>query len=789
MGRILQSKVIYKGNIIDNYLANFPQFINKQKDSIYKLVIGQKVTCFVVNVPEENYTIRLPYYQFKQEHAQFISWGDGVTRKGDPNYPEFLEHTYKKAGVYQIYIMGETPQLFSIFDNCLLEQQTDPIYQVWKQNNMDYYSRFEYTEENSEELETLQNISDLTEEEQQRLKYLKEKKYVNNLKSSTPLLNFMNALIGIKKISNSLTDLRGIFKWYPNLSNLPDEPLPTSVSSCQQLFYACSSLTYVPFNFTLPEEGIDFRSMFAWSGLKHIFNQNLKLPFNTSNVQQMFRGTKIESIPNNLFYNVTSSLTSTKGMFRNCINLLQFNTTKKFEYITNIDEMFLGCESLKKIKFNLPNLNSLYATCLGCSSLNKIEGFHINQFTRNANYSFSGCTSLNQDVSQILEYWTDFNLVNLSSTFENCLQLRGTPKEQYLWKSYTLGHLDNVNTFKNCTLLNNYNWITSGWGGPDDVNYWYGSFEIKINDPKQDIYCLPIYKFLYGDKDYQKNQNYNIFSTESGILAPYNFYINYGDETAWHHVTIGDNPFFDSFWQNDKTSPFYGYPKTYKINFDNDGSKMQTYQNLINNDFFGYIYKDVMHRYKLSGSYKVMIIGQMPRFYVHHTDFLTNRLLFNIYTVNKLPFTTLDHAFTNAINLIYLPNQQLIKFPILSGQSNWESVQKTISGYPTSENTDLWPIWTDGIKNCIISTALNTYSYYENNNQEWLPYSIDDNDVLSAVTEVSISALTRDDLLREIPTSATNYCFANGNGLTNYLNPRPLLFDINQNQTTFKYRT
>ena len=774
MSKILQSRVIHEGNIIDNYLVNFPQFINKEKNSIYKLVIGQKVTCFVVDIPEDDYIVNLPYFVFGQNHAQFISWGDEITKKSDDLF-EFISHTYKKAGIYQIYILGDTPELYGVYDfiASISEEQKNLTEQIiYTLNAIKYYG--EVNDATPQVI--VDEVNRLKEDLENMKTRLKQLAYHNE---HLGLIHFLLSLVAIKKLSDNLTNLWGVFKWYPYLRELPDEPLPRSISTCIEAFYKCTSLQYLPFNFTLPEEGIDFRGMFAWSGLKHIFNQNLKLPFNTSNVQQMFRGTKIESIPNNLFNNVTSSLTSTKGMFRDCINLLQFNTTKKFEYITNIDEMFLGCESLKKIKFNLPNLNSLYATCLGCSSLNKIEGFHINQFTRNANYSFSGCTSLNQDVSQILEYWTDFNLVNLSSTFENCLQLRGTPKEQYLWKSYTLGHLDNVNTFKNCTLLNNYNWITSGWGGPDDVNYWYGSYQIQINDPNEDIYCLPIYKFLYGDKDYQKNQNYNIFSTESGILAPYDFYINYGDESAWHHVTIGDNPFFNSFWQNDRTSDFYGYPKTYKINFDNNGNKLQTYQNLTTNDFFRYIYKDVMHRYKLSGSYKVMIIGQMPRFYVHHTDFLTNRLLFDIYTVNKLPFTTLDHAFTNAINLRYLPNQQLIKFPILSGQSNWESVQKTISGYP---------IWTDGIKNCIISTALNTYSYYENNN--WVDgYIINDNDVLSAITEVSISALTREQLLHEIPTSATNYCFANGNGLTDYLNPRPLLFDINQNQTTFKYRT
>ena len=141
MGRILQSKVIYKGNIIDNYLANFPQFINKQKDSIYKLVIGQKVTCFVVNVPEDDYIVNLPYFVFGQNHAQFISWGDEITKKKDDAY-EFISHTYKKAGIYQIYILGDTPELYGVYDfiSSISEEQKNLTEQIiYTLNAIKYY--------------------------------------------------------------------------------------------------------------------------------------------------------------------------------------------------------------------------------------------------------------------------------------------------------------------------------------------------------------------------------------------------------------------------------------------------------------------------------------------------------------------------------------------------------------------------------------------------------------------------------------------------------------------------
>lgn len=737
MSKILKSSVIKRGNLIDNYLANFPQFINKEKNSIYKLIIGQNLTCFIIKTPNEElfptngFTIRLPYYQFNQNHAQYISWGDDVTKRGDTS--QFLEHTYKEPNkTYQIYILGDTPNLYSISNKPTTVSE-----------------------------------------------------YENNFKQS---------LIEIKKLCDNLTDLHAIFKNYPNLSGIPDETLPSQVEDCAELFYGCTNIEYIPFNFNLPEEGVTFENMFAFTSLKNIFNQNLRLPYKTSNVNGMFRDTKIESVPEKLFDNVTSSLTTTNSMFYDCKNLLYFTSTKKLDYITNIDIMFQFCQSLKEIKFNVPNLTSLFATCWGCSSLNRVEGIHINEFTKNANYSFYDCVSLNQDVGQILEYWTDFNLVNITSTFYNCAQLRGTPKEQYLWKSYSLGHL-NTNMFYNCTLLTNYNFITSGWGGADDVNYWYGSFEITIENPEEDIFCLPIFKFLYGDNTSEQNLKYNILEPTEEIIAPYDFYINYGEDGAWEHVIIGNTTFFDNLWQNDKNSIFFGYPKTYQVNFKNkyknengkfdlQTNKLQTYENLVNNSFYGFIYQHIMHIYKSSGNYKIMILGRLPRLYVHHEDLETNRLLFNIYTVNKLPFTTLDHAFTNAINLRYLPNEDLTKFPILTGQSNWENVQSTFVSADIQ-----YPLYKDEQNNIVIYLGENVWKQ-RITDEEWIPYDTTSVDVrtFKPITYVTLYSLERDDLLHNITSTDTNYTFAHVYGYNDYIEMKPSLFNIESNETTFLNR-
>lgn len=622
MSTIIDNKVIKEGKIIDNYLVNFPQFINKEKNSLYKLVIGEQVTVFKIEIPSLEYgTIRLPFYPFTEEntHNVFVSWGDGQVTK-DNNIPEILEHTYRTPGKYQIFILGDTPNLFSI----------------------------KHKSENGEEI-------------------------------SNYLYNFQYCLIGVTKLSDKLTDLTGIFKCYPNLKDIPDEALPFHAKNCNQLFANCLSLEYIPFNFTLPGEGISFKSMFDGSGIKYIMNQNLNLPFKTNNIQRMFANTKIESIPYNFFQNVTSNLTEAKAVFYNCTQLQSLTSNKILKYITNINDMFYGCEKIKNISLQLPNLKRLERSFYNCKSLKTVEGIQINQLTKGAASAFQNCYNLEIDINNILEY-NNLDITTLDKTFYNCDELKGYVKEQYLWKSKEMCEsLNQINTFYHCTSLTNYNFITKEWGGPEKLNYWYGSYELNI-DNENEIYCLPLYKFKIGDSKSNTNQAINLLNYDKDLLNEYDFYINYGDDSVWSHINIGNTEGYYNIWENDKTNPFYGYPLTYKINYNKDGSinshKDLAYDTLMQK-YFSYIFKDITHIYKKPGKYKIMIIGKLPRFYVQEKDIMTNRQLHNIITINKLPLTTLDHAFTNAVNLRYLPNEDLTKFPlvdvgVVSGDISWE---------------------------------------------------------------------------------------------------------------------
>ena len=113
MSKIIKSNLVKKGNLIDNYLVNFPQFINKEKNSIYKLVVGQNLTCFTVKFENNISPIKIPLLPFKEDQECYIFWGDGEKSKSDE--PNFLEHTYSKRGIYDITIIGNTSNFFSTF--------------------------------------------------------------------------------------------------------------------------------------------------------------------------------------------------------------------------------------------------------------------------------------------------------------------------------------------------------------------------------------------------------------------------------------------------------------------------------------------------------------------------------------------------------------------------------------------------------------------------------------------------------------------------------------------------
>lgn len=212
-----------------------------------------------------------------------------------------------------------------------------------------------------------------------------------------------------------------------------------------------------------------------------------------------------------------------------------------------------------------------------------------------------------------------------------------------------------------------------------------------------------------------------------------------------------------------------------------------------------------MHVYKEPGKYKIMIMGQMPRFYVQESDYKTNRHLYSIYTINNLPFTTLDHAFTNAYNLRYLPNESLLEFPTLSAPGNWEKNLSTLPNFTPTHNPALpakdCPLYEDDNRYIYlgyeeeegVESSIVYYNRMDENNWNYIGnYDIltSNNIELYPITYITLSTLTHEDRFHPLLSTDTNYCFATINGYDDQVNdPYGSLFRINSTSTTFRYRT
>lgn len=148
------------------------------------------------------------------------------------------------------------------------------------------------------------------------------------------------------------------------IKNLPND-LEISGTSCNGLFYGCSSLTTVPL-------------------------------FDTSKItimQYMFNGCiALTTVP--LFD--TSNVTNTQFMFAGCRSLQTvplFNTNN----LSNMYNMFYNCSSLTTVPlFDTSNVTTAEGVFNGCNSLQTVPTFNLSSAT-SLKLMFNGCTNLSDE--------------------------------------------------------------------------------------------------------------------------------------------------------------------------------------------------------------------------------------------------------------------------------------------------------------------------------------------------------------------------------------------------------
>ena len=175
------------------------------------------------------------------------------------------------------------------------------------------------------------------------------------------------------------------------------------------------------------------------------------------------------------------------SMFENCKSLERFVLPDNLvNRITNMDSMFLGCETLTHIPtINISNNTSLSHTFRGCSNLTTLPNLDTSNVT-NMNSCFRACSSLqslpNFDISKVkdLSYCfmdcsslttiPNFNTSNVSRMhylFDRCISLQSIPLldcgsviSMYLFANHPdLTNLTNIGGFKNLKVSNPYGFL------------------------------------------------------------------------------------------------------------------------------------------------------------------------------------------------------------------------------------------------------------------------------------------------------------------------------------------
>ena len=134
------------------------------------------------------------------------------------------------------------------------------------------------------------------------------------------------------------------------------------------------------------------------------------------------------------------------------IDLSNFDTTN----VTNMESMFEGCESLKKINFhdtfNTSKVTTMEYMFRNCKNLQEIDLSNFDtKNVENMSYMFSECSSLKKiDCINKLDAT---NVINMGSMFENCKSLTNIDLSNFK----TLKVTNMKSMFYGCTLLDQIN--------------------------------------------------------------------------------------------------------------------------------------------------------------------------------------------------------------------------------------------------------------------------------------------------------------------------------------------
>ena len=239
----------------------------------------------------------------------------------------------------------------------------------------------------------------------QKVTNMKSLFYKCNSLSSLNLSNFNTG--NTTNMENMFSNCESLLSL--NLSNFKTE----KVTKMNSMFSWCDKLTYLNITNFDTQNIIDMESMFSdCHSLSSLDLQNFKTQ-NVTNMKSMFSNCYSLKKLNLSSFN-TQNVTNMECMFNSCsslqnLDISNFNT----QNVTNMGSMFLSCKSLTNLdlsNFNTQNVINMYSMFAKCESLTEINLSNFTSEKADIDSMFEGCKSIRKIIANDSEIRNEYNI-------------------------------------------------------------------------------------------------------------------------------------------------------------------------------------------------------------------------------------------------------------------------------------------------------------------------------------------------------------------------------------------
>ena len=401
----------------------------------------------VVEIPTNNYTLKLVTKAKLTTEYGIVNWGDGVVNSLlDNNY----SHTYTRAGIYTIkghftfggqintaemlgtlkevkHIADKTTNLSQAFSYCSKLEKVDLGVRKLTEMSECFTDCAKLTTILMSEIDTSE-ITDMSA-------------LFNNCQSLTSLnLSHFN--------TDKVTSMNNMFGNCQKLTSLNISSFNTeNVTNMNRMFYYCRILPSIDISHFVTDKVESMSYMFY--GCNNLSSLDIS-NFNTSkvnNMASMFKNCNNLSELNLSNFD-TKNVTNMAEMFQSCnkltsLNISSFDTTN----VTDMNHLFTGCSLLEAIDISnfvtdkVTNMSYMFSECKLLGSLD-IRHFNTEKVT-NMSYMFSECESLTElDVSN----FNTAQVTNMSYMFKGCPNILTLDLQNFDTKLVT----NMMSMFENC---------------------------------------------------------------------------------------------------------------------------------------------------------------------------------------------------------------------------------------------------------------------------------------------------------------------------------------------------